>query len=527
MITVLDSAQSFYEQGSGFATKLEKGDTLVSNIRYQKTGQGLWRRSVFYYTRRAAKVNGQYFAYCIIDAATGKLLAYYARDRIGSRLVSLISNRTPNGSSTAKPIFHALNFDMGNFKPFDMWTDSGAVTSDVPWKRSVIYNNGKPWEVSFANSAVKGSDYRVHNHNNVFDGCMYIFDHLAASNNIMGTEMVYRLNTPLSGGSSQSFAAQQFLYRLGALGRITGRMNLTYVTGVRLYKELCRIAGAEADTITSFGKRVPVSDSMYSAALGTLELTLYEQAHVFNCLYNNNLAEKPSLHPSLVIEEITLNRKPLPVTGLDTVRGVHPFTDIANLRPVHLGMHKRLVSNPGDGLAAYDIEYSPDSSLFNDRRFDEEAFPPDGPLSNYAKSGTTDDVLRPYNVDVTSKKRTNYGLWNATIRIDMSKLAGEGETEVRDITMACIGECNTSRTGERDGKTLHKFLSGQLLKTAGIPAQNGFYRKYEQYIKAVTPDSVKNCAACLKKDEDDGTSGLKKLLDRLPFGKKKKERHGF
>ena len=48
-----------------------------------------------------------------MDSRTGKLLAYYSKDKLGSRLACLLRNRTPNGSLTAKPIFNALNFDLG------------------------------------------------------------------------------------------------------------------------------------------------------------------------------------------------------------------------------------------------------------------------------------------------------------------------------------------------------------------------------------------------------------------------------
>ncbi len=115
------------------------------------------------------------------------------------------------------------------------------------------------------------------------------------------------------------------------------------------------------------------------------------------------------------------------------------------------------------------------------------------PLTNFAKSGTSDDVLRPFNADVTSSQRTNYGLWNATIRIDLSRLRGNAEPDERDITIACIGECNTRYTGARDGKTLHKFISRDLLQKAGTKCPVGFYRQYEDYLIRVTPDSVKNC----------------------------------
>ncbi|MGD9200419.1 MAG: hypothetical protein PVI26_02550, partial [Chitinispirillia bacterium] len=137
--------------------------------------------------------------------------------------------------------------------------------------------------------------------------------------------------------------------------------------------------------------------------------------------------------------------------------------------------------------------------------FDENKFLIPGTLSNFAKSGTTDDVLLPFNVDVTSKKRTNYGLWNAVVRVDLSKFEGDSLSEdIRDITLACIGECNYKYTGPRDGKTLHKYVSIALLKHAGIKSPNGFYNQYDRYLKMTTPDSCRDCSKYeINKDPSD------------------------
>ena len=267
------------------------------------------------------------------------------------------------------------------------------------------------------------------------------------------------------------------------------------VTGVRIYKELARIIGVDVDTMVAYGKKVGVSDSLYSVALGTLEMTLYEQAHLFNVFYHNDLIEEPVEHPSLVIDKITMNSVMVSAHDYDTIKRFHPFSDVNNIRPTYLGMHKRLVSNRWDGLATYDIPYLPDSTgtAPADTVYSGEAYYIDAPLSNYAKSGTTDDVLRPFNVDIISKKRTNYGLWNAVVRIDLSKFSDDSVPETRDVTIACIGECNKHYTGVRDGKTLHKFVSKGLLKKAGTRSPNGFYFQYENYLKRVTPDHVREC----------------------------------
>ncbi len=506
VISIIDTSTQFSEPNSEFYITLENGDTLVTNIRYRKKSKGGWRRSCYYYTRRLMKVDGQYFSYCILDSRTGKLLAYYSKDKIGSRLACLLRNPVPNGSSTAKPVLNALNFDLGNFPPYAKWSDSLPVTGDVPWKRTLVRKKDKPYEVIFAQSAVRGKGYQVHNHDYVFEGCQYIFDHLATSNNIFGVETIYRLNRkifdPTGRVLPEAYPFAQLFYRLNALERIKETFKKKTITGVRIYKELARIVGIDVDTMIAYGKKVAVSDSLYSVALGTLEMTLLEQAHIFNMLYNNDLIEQPAQHPSLIVDSININGVGIAMADCDVVRRYHPFSDVNNIRPTYLGMHKRLISNRWDGLTDYDIPYESDETFapVTDNVYNADAYLFDTPLSNYAKSGTTDDMLRPFNVDVTSKQRTNYGLWNAVIRIDLSRLSGEIFPDVRDVTIACIGECNDKHTGPRDGKTLHKYVSRDLLKKGGRKSSYGFFSQYEQYLKKVTPDSVKYCGVVIEEE---------------------------
>ncbi len=494
-VEIVTEPRTFSEPGSSYEVTLEAGDTLITNIRYTKQDDGTYRRSCFYYSPRLVKVDGQYYAYAIIDSRTGKLLAYYSRDRIGSRLAGLLDYRTPNGSSTAKPIFNALNFDLGVFRPYDTWTDSLPVRDDVPWRRKLEYYRGRPVGVVFQKSSVRGKGYRVHNHGYILEGCNYVFDLLATSNNIFGVESCYRLDRrlfdPHGAVLPEAFPLVQYFYRIGALTRVKEKLERSSVTGVRVYKELVRILGVDVDTTRVGEKRRPISDSLYSVALGTMELTLLEQLHLYNVLYNNNLVERPAEHPSLFVESIVLNNRSIPIE--DTVKLYHPFADINNLRPTYLGMHKRLVSNRWDRLQAYDIPYETDSTHLYDTTFDPNAFLIDAPLSNYAKSGTTDDIIRPFYAAADSKERTNFGLWNAVIRIDLAKLSGEKRPDVRDITVACIGECVKRYTGPRDGKTLHKFVTKGLLKRAGIGTPDGFYTRYEEYIRRTTPPQARNC----------------------------------
>jgi hypothetical protein len=495
----LRESMDFREPGAAVITSLNPGDSVLLSIVYKKLGPNTWRREKTTIYRKPVVVDGQYFAYAIMDSRTGRLLAYYSKDRLGSRLACLLRNRTPNGSSTAKPIMNALNFDLGIFQPYARWSDSVEVTENVPWKRTFERSGGRISGAVFAHSAVRGKPYIVHNHLGVIEGCQHIFDLLATSNNILGTETLYRLNRRLfdAGGetAADAFPLVQYYYRIGAFSRIKDSLRLSSTTGVRAYKELVRVAGANPDSVTAYGKRAALPDEQYSVALGTFELSLYEQMHLFNILYNNDLIERPADHPSLVIHSIVLNGDTVRIA--DTVRRFHPFADINNIRPTLLGMHKRLVSNAGDGLADFDIALPVDSlapdSAYTDGMFHAEAYPLTAPPSNFAKSGTTDDVIKPFNVSPKSPLRTNYGLWNAVLRIDLAAL-GSGDTgqEIADITLASIGECNRKYTGERDGKTLHKFLSTGLLKKAGVRSPDGFYKRYEAYLRKVTP-ATENC----------------------------------
>ena len=496
---VLSETVDFSEPELSFVTTLYAGDTLIENVRYARLGNsGNYRRSVFYYMRRPTLVDGQYYAYSIMCSRTGQLLAYYSKDRLGSRLNCLMRNRTPNGSSTAKPLLNAMGFDLEEFSPYSRWTDAVPVEGDVQWSRSIQYKDGKPVGVVFDRSAVRGRGYPVHNPGRKFEGCQYVFDLLTSSNNILAVEMLYRMNRRLydNGDIAQgAFPVVNFFYRVGALGRVRDELRLSHVTGVRVFKELCRVTGMPVDSMMQGSKKVAVSDSMFSVALGTMEMSLYEQMHLFNVLYNNDLIEKPSERNSLVIESIELNGSPVALN--DTLRRYHPFADINNIRPTLLGLHKRLTGNKWEGLGDYDIAFEADESdpAYASHRFDRDAFFLDEPLSNFAKSGTSDDILRPFNVDATSAKRTNYCLWNAALRVDLSKIPGAkrgAEPEVRDITISCIGEGNQQYTGPRDGKSQHKFLTTGLLKTAGVKAPNGYFSQYENYLRRVTP-TTENC----------------------------------
>lgn len=537
LISVMTEKREFSEPQSSYKIVLEPGDTLIRNIRYRKKQGNEYRRSVYYYARKLTPVSGQYFSYCILDSKTGKLLAYYSKDRLGSKAACLLRNRIPNGSSTAKPILNALNFDLQIFEPYEKWTDEHEVFEEVPWRRDLEFNKkGIVTGVVFQTRSFSGAKYNVHNHGDNIEGCKYIIDHLAGSNNILCVETMFRLNRKLfdEDGSilSDQYPFAQYFHNLAALDRVKN-LQLKEITGVRFYKELIRKTGAPVDTMISYGRKRYRSDSLYSVALGTLEMSLLEQAHAYNVFYNNDLVDRPASHPSLFVNEIDMYGKKVILDSVDIVKRYHPFTNKNNLRPTYLGMHKRLVSHWQDGLKGYDVRHRPldldtimkidtlsDSLKFlvdnfnpiettfvtvkdtatvvyegdTSKVFDDSHYSIENVLANYAKSGTTDDIMRPFNADVTSKEKTNYGLWNAVVRVDLSKFDSTTSTpDIRDLTVACIGEGNEHYTGPRDGKSMHRFLTRGLLKTAGTPIKDGFFSKYDAYIKRTTPDSAKEC----------------------------------
>lgn len=395
----------------------------------------------------------QYYAYGIIDSKTGKLLAYSSLDEIGSRAVSLLSLSIPNGSSTAKPILNALMFDLDIFSPDEKFDDTKDVSDDVAWAREIKDNFAY-----FKNSAAKGVPYKVKNSGSKFAGENFVFDLLTSSNNILALETLYRLNSqnPFDKDGNiteDGFLLGQLFYRLGILDKMQKEFAQKPVTGVRVYKEIARIAGANVDNF---------SDLTYSAALGTLELTLLEQIHLFNLFHENAIIQNPKEHPSLFIDEIIMRDEVLIPRKFDAIVKVRPFSDLAKIAPSALGMHNRLCGFY-DGLSSFDIS---DDAVF----------------SNIAKSGTSDDILRPFDAKNNAEK-TNYCLWNAIIRVDLSKFGSVNE--VTDITIACVGEGNKKYTGATDGKSMHKYITSGLLKKGGIAVkENGFYKNYESDLRA-------------------------------------------
>lgn len=492
----------------GNAVSLRQNDTLVQNIRYTKSKNHI-RRSCFTYYRDTVAVSGQYFAYAIMNSKTRELLAYYSRDRLGSRLQSLHVNRNPNGSSTSKPLIYAMAYDLGVYSPTDMASDDIEYGDSCAWARHFYGPEEKPTGVTYHLAAEK-SGYTVHNHHKKFDGYDYLFNHLSNSNNIMAVETMYRLNTEMTSDDPKSEKTKSFISRTG--------MDVFYrgnqITGPSLYTALVGLCTGSA--ITDSVKKL--CSNRYSIALGTLELSLYEQLHLFNTLYDGKLVINPSEHAGLFVKKVELAGND--VNFDDSLPLSTIFDDMEKINPVHLGLHKRLVN------ATFPALYNLD--LCNSEKLNEN-------VSNFAKSGTTDDVIKPYYATNTDKSKTNYGLWNAVLRLNLKKedlmeaiksdslndqkttpLSGQvPEQETVDVTLACIGECNKQHTGTRDGKTLHSFISTSLLKRFGTPScSSGFFQTYERQIKEETSDQVKFADFLDKSD----LSGWSKLLIKLRTG---------
>lgn len=487
------------------AVKLKKGDTVVCNIRYKKVTRDSVHRSCYYYKRDTLHVAGQYYAYSLMDSRTHKLLAYCSKDKLGSRLQSLLVNKNPNGSSVAKPLIYALAYDLGMYKPTDMTSDDQEFTDTCIWARSIIYNKNKPIGMNYFHFTESGG-YQVHNHNDTFDGYDFLYNHLSNSNNIVAVETMYRLTSFLSRENNRDRSVKQLVDRLG----IKSIQNVQNISGPQLYCALASVVNSSTTDNIEYS-------SNYSTALGTLELSLYEQMHLFNALFDNKLILAPEKHPSLFIKNIQLAGSN--VSFSDSISTCTIFSDLKNIRPVHLALHKRLVSNPSDRLSRYDICDNGEDNY----------------LSNFGKSGTTDDVIRPFNADITDTTRTNYGLWNAVMHLQLKrndlrrtvamdtmikKIKGFNivydsvpEEEMLNVTLASIGECNNQFTGERDGKTLHGYVSREVLHAFGASCSTGIYADYDEELQKETSDRKKY----VSKNESD-LSFFSQALIRLKSG---------
>ncbi|MFP4416185.1 MAG: transglycosylase domain-containing protein [Chitinispirillaceae bacterium] len=461
---------------------LDDGDTVICNIRYRRKDKDTVRRSCFFYKRDTLQVPGQYHAYAMMDSRTHKLRAYYSMDQLGSRLRSLHINKAPNGSSVTKPLIYALAYDLGIYSPSDIASDDTEYGDTCAWARSYLYENDSPTGMIYHN-VPEDSGYSVQNHNHVFDGYDFLFNHLSHSNNIIAVQTMYHLTTDFQEDKTISKSVKKLLKRVG----LKNLNSVNTVTGPQIYGALVDALRGSRNAFDNFAEN-------YSVALGTLELSLFEQMHLFNILYDNSLVTTPENHPSLFIKKITLGGKDISFSDdIDTVR---VFDNLENIKPVHLALFKRLTSNAADHLGRYDICTD------------------DGHPTNFAKSGTTDDIIRPFNADITDTARTNYGLWNAVLRLRLKKndfrralqtdslqfareeLQGIFESlpnlEDMDVTLAAFGECNEEFTGPRDGKSLHGYLSRDFLHAFGIPcADEGFYSSYEHQLVSQTSEKDK------------------------------------
>ena len=231
-------------------------------------------------------------------------------------------------------------------------------------------------------------------------------------------------------------------------------------------------------------------------------------------MYNNQIIRKPAMHPSLVLKKVLFSSKVFSIE--DTITRVTPFEDINRIEPVKLALFKRFTSNGYDKMT----RFSPCAIEGKRGGFT----PAEYPLANYAKSGTTDDVLRPYNSDPALKESTAYGIWDGTFSLklkgkELKAYLPQGTPLPKDedivITLASVGETNRKNTGTPDGKSLHKYLSIALMRHYGKVGcgGDGYYQKLEQEIIEDTPRKVR----FWEMESDDSDDGFfKKLFKRAP-----------
>jgi len=498
---VLTEAEQFSDPGATYYTVIDSGDTVYTNISYDRgrSGRDLPEgqyRKVYRFYHRSEVYTEQYYSYGILDSKTGELRAYRSRDRIGSGCAGLFYRPVPNGSSTIKPILYTLMYDLGIFDAHEKWDDRDEVLDSLPWQRTMTFSSADSSRgTSYFQNTNNGRPYRVKNHGNLLEGEQFVYDQLTRSNNILAVEALYRLNGVVfdeNGNLNRDyFQIGQLFTRLGIYDKMRLQFPGEEITGVRVIKEIARIVGADVDSVSSMGNRYALPDDQYSVALGTMEMPLLQQAHLFNMLYDNTLIENPADHISLYVKTITVNKKRYEMDTLDqivryTPLGVHG--NKTNLRPTQLGLFWRLRET------GYDIPITE----YTGREVDDTAaaalatFTRSGVLSNFAKSGTTDDIRRPFSYDrITNAPKTNYCLWNGVVRVDMAKFTESDTVDIADLTVACIGEGSPQMTGGRDGKSQHKFITRNLLRTAGTPVSNGFYTQYKAQLDlAFTADSI-------------------------------------
>lgn len=476
---VLKKRERFSDPGAEYYTTVDSGKTIYTNISYYPADSGMtpgtYRKVSRFYIRGKVPVS-QYYSYGMIDSRTGKLRAYASRDQIGSHCAGLFGRPVPNGSATIKPILNALMFDMEMFDKHEKWSDRDPVPDSVPWAR-YLELKGKGGQAYFTNTG-NGKPYRVKNHGYVLEGEQYVYDQLTRSNNILAVETLYRLNGVVFDKNgdlnSEYFALGQLFLRLNIYEKMKRDFSGKEITGVRVLKELARIVGADVDSTRSLAGAYPLPDDLYSVALGTMEMTLLEQMHIFNMLYDNELVENPREHPSLFLKKVTLAGEEFDMDKLDKVVRYSPFGalgDKKGMRPTQLALFRRL------GEWKYDIPVpgTPDSTGMALKSMISS-----GTVSNFAKSGTTDDIRRPYFHDrLTPGAKTNYCLWNGVVRVNMSAFSGDSTEEFSDVTVACIGEgARGMKPSGRDGKSLHKFITHSMLATGGRPVSGGFYSQY-------------------------------------------------
>ena len=471
--SIVENKREFSDEGSEYVTTLFPGDTFYTNTTYlidSTTPKGMYKKVNRYYKRGKLKVE-QYYAYDVIDSRSGELLAYVSRDKLGSKCKGLFTRRVPNGSSTIKPILNALMFDLKQFDIYDKWSDTAEVSDTVEWRRTFI-KKGNGGAAYFLNTT-NGTPYRVKNHGWKIEGNRFVYEQLAVSNNILAVETLYRLNGIVfnKDGSlnPKYFNEAQLFLKLNIYNKMKKEFAGKKITGVRVIKELCNIVGIPIDS-------TKITDYTYSVALGTIEMSLLEQTHIFNMLYNNSLVEKPADQPALFVKKIIANNDTVNIQN--NITRYNPFGvlgDKSTLRPTQLALFKRLGKN------LYDIKWDIDSSsTFNN-------FIKYGVASNFAKSGTTDDIRNPFFYDRLSPTvKTNYNIWNAVLRVNLSKLdSAVTKNDIRDITISCVGEGLHNKRRWRDGKSLHRYVTDTMLYKLGKPYKKGFYSQYKLYIDSL------------------------------------------
>ena len=213
-------------------------------------------------------LKGQNYSYVIIDANNGDIVAIKSNEGLcGSPSVGL---KQPF-ASTIKPFVYSLALEEGLLKPNQTLTDE--MDKVGRWEKKWFKNNEGKLVPKIVFTKEKENDYKVGNHNNEFYGELPWQDQLKHSNNIIPVDFLYQLEKDFS-----------------LLGKKTGPKQLEYF----LQKSGLKIT--------------EIKDNQYSAALGTMEISVLDLANLYTAFNKGSVVNNYS-YAGRIIDSMKVGTK--------------------------------------------------------------------------------------------------------------------------------------------------------------------------------------------------------------------------